>query len=90
MKAWVYILYFDTSDKFYVGSTTNLARRLKQHGAGHTPSTKRLGGEFKLVFSQKTNSVSIARNAENKIKSWKRRDFIEKIVSDGKVKFLEK
>jgi len=89
MRAWVYILYFEERDKYYVGSTTDIGRRLKQHSSGHTPSTKRLGKSFRLVFKQRVQSVKIARSTERKIKSWKRRDYIERIVDEQKIRFLD-
>ncbi|HSW37670.1 MAG TPA: GIY-YIG nuclease family protein [Candidatus Saccharimonadales bacterium] len=84
----IYILRFKESGKFYVGSTTDLERRLNQHKQGHTRSTKRLG-EFKLVFWQATQDLKSARSAEKQIKSWKRRDFIERIIQDGRIAFLD-
>lgn len=85
MKAFIYILQFDKSGRFYVGSTTNKDRRLKQHAAGHTASTKTLGS-FKLVFRQAFADSATAKSMERKIKNWKRRDFIKKIIADGKMK----
>jgi putative endonuclease len=85
MKAYVYILYFGKPDRYYTGSTNDVERRISQHRGGHTYSTKKLG-EFKLVFSQEFENLSAARYVESKIKSWKRRDFIEKIVKDGYIK----
>lgn len=89
MKAFIYILHFKNSNKYYVGSTTNLKRRTKQHLNGHTASTKRLGSDPDLVFYQEVDSLSAARRAEYRIKSWKRKDYIEKIISDGKITFLD-
>ncbi|WPR75430.1 GIY-YIG nuclease family protein [Algoriphagus sp. NG3] len=37
---YVYILYSSKTDKYYTGSTDNLASRLKHHNSGATPSTK--------------------------------------------------
>ncbi|MCA9337477.1 GIY-YIG nuclease family protein [Candidatus Saccharibacteria bacterium] len=89
MQPRVYILHFPKSDRYYVGSTNNLARRLERHLAGHTHSTKRLGSEFRVVFTQDMETLEDARKAEYRIKSWKRRDFIEKIINDGKLKYLQ-
>ena len=89
MQGYVYILKFDKDGRFYIGSTNNLGRRLKQHRQGAVPSTK-YQGSFRLAFSQKVQSLKIARSAERKIKSWKRKDFIEKIIVDGKIAFLDK
>jgi putative endonuclease len=88
MRPCVYILKFTDTKRYYIGSTTDIDRRIKQHKSGHTSSTKRLGQDFTLVFSQGVGSLQIARNTERRIKSWKRKDFIEKIVHDGKLSVL--
>ena len=77
----VYILQFETG-KFYIGSTDNLERRIKQHASGHTPSTKRLG-KGALVLRQSYKTLRDARAVEYKLKKLKRRDYIAKIVEDG-------
>ena len=48
--AWVYILR-GASGRFYIGSTTDLNRRLEQHRNGQTYSTRRLGFPLELVDS---------------------------------------
>jgi len=80
----VYILEF-ASGKFYVGSTVNLDRRLKQHMNGHTPTTNRFG-EGNLVLKQDYQTLKDARSVEYKLKKLKRRDYIAKIVEDGYIK----
>ena len=88
MKAYVYILK-GSSGRFYIGSTSNIENRFAQHLRGHTHSTKRLGETLEIVFSQEFSSIEQARLVEKRIKSWKRRDFIEKIIKDGKIKFVK-
>ena len=56
-------MYFHNSDKYYIGSTVNLERRVEQHKRGHTHTTHRLG-DFELVFVQETETLEIARQAE--------------------------
>ncbi|MEL6976301.1 MAG: GIY-YIG nuclease family protein [Bacteroidota bacterium] len=36
----VYVLYSKDFDRYYVGMTTNLVRRLQEHNTGRTKSTK--------------------------------------------------
>jgi putative endonuclease len=84
MKYLVYILKSE-SGKYYVGSTNDLDRRLKQHADHHTPSTHRLG-KLNLVLFQEYKSLKDARSVEYKIKSLKRKDYIEKIIKDGYIK----
>jgi len=88
MRTFIYILQFKKSGRFYVGSTTDLERRIRQHKRKHTATTNRFG-DFDVVFIQEIESLERARWAERKIKSWKRRDFIEKVIKDGKISFLE-
>ena len=82
--SYVYILK-NKIGKLYIGSTTNIVRRIKQHQQGHTPSTKKLG-KMELVFSQKFDNLDMARKIEMKLKKLKRKDYIEKIIKDGIIK----
>lgn len=84
MSAFVYILK-DAKDKFYVGSTDNLNRRLKQHDTGHTQTTRNMV-KPSLVFYQEYNNLELARKIERKIKKLKRKDYIAKIIADGYIK----
>jgi len=45
--------------------------------------------DFTLVFCQEVQDLELARNAERRIKSWKRKDYIAKIVKDQRIKFLD-
>ena len=83
--AWVYILKSRRDGRYYVGSTADLKSRLAHHQKGHTPSTKRFGA-IDLVLAQEYGSLREARGVERKIKLLKRRDYIEKMVSDGYIK----
>ncbi|EKD56396.1 MAG: hypothetical protein ACD_58C00204G0001 [uncultured bacterium] len=83
MPGYLYILQ-SNDGKYYVGSTNDVNRRLKQHQSGHTHSTKRMK-DLKLVFSQEFLTLKNARQIEKKIKSWKRKDFIDKIIRDGRI-----
>ena len=84
MKSYVYILR-DEKGRFYVGSTSDIQRRIKQHFAGHTQTTLNMR-EPKLVLSQEYENLETARRIERKIKKLKRKDYIEKIVKDGYIK----
>lgn len=88
MSFSVYILK-GSSGRYYVGSTDNIQRRLGQHKRGHTSTTKRIGSPIELVFLQEFSTLDQARATEKRIKSWKRRDFIEKVIKDGRIKVIE-
>lgn len=83
--AWVYILESLEDRRFYIGSTSDLDRRLKHHLGGHTPSTKRMGN-LKLVFSQQYDSLQEARFIERKLKNLKRKDYLQEMIKDGYIK----
>ena len=84
MPAFVYILK-DSNDAIYVGSTDNLARRLRQHALGHTQTTRNLDNPL-LVLSQEYDSLIQARKIERRIKALKRRDYIDRMVHEGRIR----
>ncbi len=86
MIGYVYILRA-ADDRLYVGSTSNLEYRMRQHIAGHTQTTRNMK-KFALVFKQETANLKIARAAERKLKKLKRKDYLEKIIKDGYIKIL--
>lgn len=60
MEYFRYILYSETKDSFYIGSTSDIEKRLERHNNGATPSTKP-GSPWKIVyaetFSSKTEAI---------------------------------
>jgi len=72
MEFFVYILYSEKCDKYYVGHTEALDVRLKQHngGTGGTFSSSCL--PWKLVYSETYSSRSEAMKREKEIKKWRR------------------
>ncbi len=65
--AWVYTLR-GSSGRYYIGSTTDLQRRLEQHRSGHTHSTRRLGDSLELVASLEVSTLAEARDLERQMK----------------------
>ena len=64
---YVYILYSENKNKFYVGQTNNLEDRIKRHNAGHEISTKN-GVPWKIVIHFELESRLEAIALESKIK----------------------
>ncbi|MFA6520498.1 MAG: GIY-YIG nuclease family protein [Candidatus Paceibacterota bacterium] len=81
---FVYILK-NEKGSFYIGSTVNLERRIKQHLQGNTITTKRMRA-FELVFSQEYKELVDARKIEYKLKKLKRKDYIANIIKEGYIK----
>ena len=67
---------------YYIGSTNNKDRRLKQHNGGFVQSTKNIK-PLTLVAFIKCENITQARKAEYKLKKYKRRDILEKVIKDG-------
>ncbi|MEK7608567.1 MAG: GIY-YIG nuclease family protein [Patescibacteria group bacterium] len=84
MKGIVYILQ-DKLGRYYIGSTVDIDRRMKQHKACHTATTKRMQSP-RLVLKQEYASIEEARRTEARLKKLKRKDYIEKIVAEGYIR----
>ena len=65
--AWAYILR-GASGRNYIGSTTDLERRLQEHHRGHTHSTKRLGSDLEMVAAVELATLEAARVLEREMK----------------------
>ena len=65
--AWACILR-GSSGRHYIGSTTNLERRFKEHRRGHTHSTQRLGSDLIVVAAVELATLDEARALERKMK----------------------
>ncbi len=85
MKGFVYILRSLRNDRFYIGSTMDIQRRIRQHQSGYVTATKYIL-PVRLEFHQEYNDIELARKIERRLKSLKRRDFIEKILKDRIIK----
>ena len=83
MKGYVYVLQ-NTKGTYYVGSTNDLARRVDEHWRGKNKATK-YNGIWKLVFYKEYENVLDARKIEVKLKRFKRRDFIHRIVKEKEI-----
>lgn len=64
---YVYILKSAKDDKLYTGSTNDLRRRLSEHNAGHTASTK-ARRPFELRYYESYFSEADARKREWSLK----------------------
>ncbi len=80
----VYILQSSANGRYYIGSTNNLERRLIEHTSGKSTYT-RLTRPYKLVFSQQFESLMEARKVEYRLKKFKSRRIIEKIIQNNKI-----
>ena len=78
--AFVYIIYSETIDTYYVGSCNELLERLRRHNSGHSISTRK-GMPWKLMYQKEFESKSEAMKEEYRIKSQKSRKYLEKLIA---------
>ncbi len=90
MPAWFYILRLK-SGQLYIGSTTNLDQRYKDHCSGKACRTTKLDPPVELVYLEKYDAFAEARRRETQIKRWSRAKK-EALVSEdlSKLKGLSK
>ena len=77
----MYILKNESTNRYYIGSTNNLERRLRQHKSGLTRTTKILQTD-KLVYKEEFVSIVEARLREKKLKSYKSKKYIEWLINN--------
>ena len=82
MSFFTYILYSEKLNKYYVGHTNNLARRIEEHNSFHTMSTKS-GVPWNILYSKEFSTNAEANKFELKIKSMKSRKYIEELIAKG-------
>jgi putative endonuclease len=70
LLAFIYILYSENANRFYIGSTIDVPIRLFRHNAGHHISTKAYR-PWTLVYTETLPTLLEARRRERQIKSWK-------------------
>ncbi len=74
---WVYVLESIKDKKRYIGFTTNLNKRLKEHNSGSVFSTKpRL--PFKIIYAEVCINETDARRREEYFKTTDGRRFLAK------------
>lgn len=77
MFYYVYVLKSANNWRFYVGMTSNIERRLKEHNAGYTKSTKAYR-PWDLVFFETFSTRIEARQREKYLKSGIGKEYIKK------------
>jgi len=76
----VYILQ-DEQKRLYKGVTNNLDRRLREHKAGKTRTTARMGKQLMVVYTETFNVFDKARAREVYFKTSAGRKFLKNILT---------
>ncbi len=82
MKGYLYILQSAKNNRFYIGSTTDLTRRLKEHNDGKSPYT-RTTRPWIIKYSKEFENIVEAKREERKLKKLKSRKVIEELIRVG-------
>ncbi len=80
MTYFLYILKSQTTDKHYIGISQNPERRLQYHNTLEKGFTSRYR-PWKIVFKKEFESKQEAMVMERKLKNWKSKTMIERIIT---------
>ena len=79
MVYYLYILYSNRSDRYYIGQTNNLEDRLRRHNLGYVRSTK-AHKPWELVYKETYQSRAESMARETYLKSLKSKKAIKELV----------
>jgi putative endonuclease len=79
MAYWVYILYSKKLDKYYIGCTDDINRRLAEHNAVDNRNWTASGSPWTLYHSMSCHSLKQARQIEYHIKQMKSKKYINNL-----------
>lgn len=77
---FVYILYSASIDKYYIGQTEDIERRLSEHRKRNNLGAKDWILKHKETFETRAEAV----NREKEIKAKKRRSYLEYLIASSK------
>ena len=80
---FVYIIKSLKNKRYYIGSTNNIKRRIKEHNKGKNKYTS-LTKPFLLVYKEKYKTLSEARKRETYLKKLKSRKYIEWLIKESR------
>ena len=75
---YVYILYSEKVNKYYVGACIDLERRMREHNTGHSKFTS-TGIPWLLKYTENFTTLTEAKKRELAIKKMKSRKYIESL-----------
>lgn len=79
---WVYILENQNDKSWYIGSTSNLKRRIKEHQTGSGARTTRIKKNWHLIYCEGYLNKRDALGREEFLKSGSGRKFLKKQLTN--------
>ena len=76
---YIYILYSEVLDRYYIGATKDISKRVEKHLQSKKGFTSR-AKDWELKYSEVFDEKSEALKRERQIKSWKSRKLIEELM----------
>ena len=80
---YLYIIYSQLLDRYYVGHTSNLTGRLERHNSNHKGFTGKTS-DWKIVYTEFYTLKSDAYARERQVKKWKSRKKIRALIEAQK------
>ena len=80
MPYYTYIIKSKKTNRYYIGSSCDVDKRLQQHNWSRTPSTKS-GVPWELVYIEEYATKTDAIKREYEIKKKKSRKYIDFLIS---------
>ena len=77
---YFYILYSNTTDKFYIGHTPELQERLRKHNSNHKGFTGNVN-DWEIVYFENYSTKELAYRREREVKKWKSKVRIKELIS---------
>lgn len=71
-QSWFVYILSCCDDSYYVGITTDLKDRVKEHNAGQGSNFTKKRRPVKLVYAEEHKSYASARKREVQLKGWRR------------------
>jgi putative endonuclease len=83
MGGWVYIMTNRPNGTLYVGTTSNLSRRVWEHREGVADGFTKRYGLRHLVYAERHENILSAKQREMNIKHWPRAWKVRLILRDN-------
>lgn len=83
MNFYTYILKSEKDNSYYIGSSSSIKQRIEAHNKGKVRST-RYKRPLKLIYTEDYPTLKEAMRRERQLKSWKRRDAVERLIKNKK------
>jgi putative endonuclease len=78
---YVYLIQSEVDSSFYIGYTSNLELRIKQHNNGESIYSRRKK-PWKLVYSEEFENKTFALKRERFLKKQKNKDFYYQLIEN--------